>query len=405
MEINDYSQDNFLDLFGGKAGEAKPSGFAATGVDKEISILSTTETTTLAASTTDTTTTVASSTTDTTTASASTTDTTTEVDIFAVGADDKKKEPVKYDFSDISGYYQDRIKSGKFVQIKEDTADGKTVDFIPKTPEEYDEVFELQINHRLEKEKTNLVKQIYQSKTPAWQAVLKYSELVDDPSEVLPFIQGVKNVESVAQADETTPEGAERIVRARLQQRGETPELIEQQVETLKGADKLLSTAKVYKPLIIQEEQTSLTQLMQERQAEQQQYMQMVEEIEQKALVAIEAPIFGKQKLTKDEKAVVYDMIAFPSEETKGYNIFSKIDGLFSSGKPEDFETLKLVSLLVGGKKDAVIKYIASGAANATAASLQKTLRVAATTNSSSNTDADEPITVKRTQFSGRFGR
>src|SRR6187399_1368149 len=248
MDIKEVIEGDFINLFGGnnsQAAQGSGTGFSAVGIDKNVSILSTTDTTTQA-STTDTTTTVASSTTDTTTASASTTDTTTEVvNIFA---NDGKTvtDPVKHEFADISGYFNDRIKSGKFVKIEVDGEDGKPTVFVPKTPEDFDEVIDLQVDYRLEKERKNLVQQVYQSKSPAWQAVLKYSELVDDPSEVVPFIQGVRTVESVAQVDENTEEGAERVVRARLQQRGDTQELIDQQVETLKGADKLVATAKVY---------------------------------------------------------------------------------------------------------------------------------------------------------------
>lgn len=412
MSVNSMNPEQYVDLFGGGATAKPKTGFLAGGAGGVVDIFnssSTTDTTTTtSASTTDTTTAVSSSTTDTTTtvSSSSTTDSTTIADIF--GADPEKgkggRKP-KYDFSDIKGYFEDRIKTGKFVKIEDVNEAGEPVTFVPSTPEEFDEVIQLQVEHRVGEQKKSIMQQVYQSKSPAWQAVLKYSELVDDPSEVVPFIQGVRTMESVANVDENTAEGAEKVVRARLLQKGDTPELVEQQVDTLKAADKLVSTAKVYKPMIIQQEQAALQQMMHERQQEEQQYLKMVETIEKSAVKAIEAPMFGKHKLTKDEKALVYDMIAYPSEQQGGYQIFNAIDELY---KKNDFETLKLISLIAGGKKEAIINYIAAGASDKTAEGIQRKLRVAGTSSASSNNDNfpdDAPPVVRRTKFSGQFGR
>lgn len=400
MDINTVNPNQFIDLFGtgGVATPTKTPGFVAGVAPDLVDILSTTETTTVP-STTETTT----STTETTTASASTTETTTLVNIFEEEEKGKPGRKPKSEIADLPTYFEDRIKSGKFVKIEEDAPDGSKKVFIPKTPEDFDEVFEIQLNYRLEQEKKQLAQQVYQSKSPAWQTVLKYSELVDDPSEIVPFIQGIKTIESVGQIDENTSEGAEKIVRSRLQQKGDTPELIDQQIEALRTGEKLIPTAKVYKPMIIQEEQVNLSQMIQEKQREEQQYLQMVDTIEKNAVQAIETPLFGKQKLSKEEKAIVYDMIAYPSEETKGYPIFSAIDELYEKG---DFETLKIISLLAAGKKDAVFSYISSHAATATAAGLQRTLRVASTSSSSTGDQNTEttPVVTRR-QYSGKFGR
>lgn len=419
MEIKSVQENQYIDLFGSQAGPAKKenTGFVAGGSQEGVDLFalsnSTTDTTTqvASASTTDTTT-ESPSTTDTTTQSSSTTDTTTTaVDLFgAAVADDKKpgRKP-KYDFSDMSGYYEDRVKAGKFVKIEEDAEDGSKKLFVPKTPEDFDEVIDLQVNYKVGQQKEKIVQQVYNSKSPAWQAVLKYSELVDDPSEVVPFIQGVQTMESVAQVDESTPEGAEKVVRIRLLQKGDTPELVDEQINTLKAAEKLVPTAKVYKPLIIQQEQAQLGQMIQARKAEEADYLQMVETVEKTAIKAIETPLLGKHKMNKEEKALVYEMIAYPSEETKGYGIFSAIDNLFTKGDADSFETLKLISLLAGGKKDALINYISSGVANQTAANLQRTLRVASSAAASSGNDSGEieekVATVNRNQYSAKFGR
>lgn len=407
METNTVTQEQFIDLFG--TGAAKVSGanqgFTNDGI-KDTDIFSVTDTTTVvSASTTDTTTVAPSSTTDTTTADpSSTTDTTTvAVDLFADEKGKAGRKP-KYDFSDMAGYFEDRVKSGKFVKIEEDAEDGSKVAFIPKTPEDFDEVIDLQVNYRLDQEKKAMVQQIYQSKSPAWQTVLKYSELVDDPSEILPFIQGVKTIESVAQVDEGTEEGAEKIIRVRLEQKGDTEELIDEQIEALRGADKLLSTAKVYKPMIIQNEQRQLSEMIRQKEEDDRGYLQMVAEIEKNALKEIESPIIGKQKLSKEEKALVYEMIAYPSEETKGYPIFNAIDALFAKG---DFQTLKMIALLAGGKKDSFINYVSTGAADKTANDFQRKLRVVGSTSIGKDdvSSSDQVPVVNRNRYTGGFGR
>ena len=411
MDINSVKENEFIDLFGGAAAPAaaKQAGGFVTGTPNDVDIfsLSATDTTTVVSASAEETTTVSASTDESTTVQSSSTEETTTkpVDIFAAEEKAKAGRKPKYDFSDMSGYYEDRVKSGKFVKIEEDAEDGTKRVFVPKTPEDFDEVIELQVNYKLGQEKNKAIQQAYQSKSPAWQAVLRYSELVDDPSEVVPFIEGVRTMESVAQVDENTPEGAEKIVRTRLLQKGDTPELVDEQIQTLRSAEKLVPTAKAYKPLIIQQEQAQLSQMIQERKAQEAEYLQMVEAVEKNAVKAIETPLLGKHKLTRDEKAVVYDMIAVPSEETKGYGIFQAIDDLYTKG---DYETLKMMALLAGGKKEALLNYISAGAATATAANLQRTLRVASSSTSSGNDSGEieeKVITVNRNQYSSKFGR
>jgi hypothetical protein len=402
MDITQVAPETYVDIFaapGSPDAGPKPmtANFGASNHNVDIFNSSTTDTTTAA---------VQDSTTDTTTVAASTTDTTTiNTDILGVDDTNKGKDKApKPDFN-FSSYFEDRVRGGKFVAIKEQAEDGTEKFFIPKTAEEFDEVLELQVNHRLSQEKQNLDKQWYQSKSPAWQAVAQYAELTDDPSEILPFIEGVRVMESVKDIDPATPEGAETIVRLRLEQKGDSADVIEEQVEVLKTADKLLSTAQKYKPLILEEERAQLAQMVQEREAEEQEYNNMVLSIRDGAIKAIESPIFGKQVLRQDEKAAVYSLIAIPSEETKGYPIYTAIDNLFREG---DFETLKQVALFLS-KKDSFIKYIASSAANATAADLQKKLRVATDHRPASGNDdgrgADANPSIQRPKYTGRFGR
>jgi hypothetical protein len=185
---------------------------------------------------------------------------------------------------------------------------------------------------------------------------------------LIPFIQGVQTIQSVANIDENEIDGAEQIVRARLAQRGDPDEVIDQQIEALKTTDKLVSTAKQYKPIIMQQEQQFLARQMAEKQEEDKRYMQMVSELREAAIQELEKPIFGKTKLKQEEKAVIYDLIGEPSQDTQGYAIYSAIDGLFEK---KDFKTLKEIALLLS-KSDSFYNYLGANVANQTAASLEK---------------------------------
>lgn len=308
--------------------------------------------------------------------------------------------------SDLAGYYQDRIKNGKFVPIDIDDEKGNSVPFIPKTAEEYDEVLELQIQYRLDEAKKDMEKKWFSSKSPAWQAVSRYSELLDDPTQMIPFLSNVRTMASVANLDENENDGAEQIVRTRLLQNGDTEEIISQQIQSLKTTDTLKKTAQLYKPLIIQQEQAALQTQMREKQEQDRQYKLLVNEIRDNALKSIEAPVFGKTKLKNEEKAAIYDLIAEPVEETQGYGIYSVIDNLFEK---KDFEKLKELALLLTNR-DAFMSYLGTSVANATAAQLERKLRLAGEARKSSGNDFHEEqqqARITRDQFKSKptFGR
>jgi hypothetical protein len=327
-----------------------------------------------------------------------------EADIL--GDNKGQAQPQGSVLSDLSSYYQDRIKNGKFIAVMDVDKDGKEIPFVPKTAEEYDEVLELQIQHRMQTAKKDMEKSWYNSKSPAWKAVSRYAELVDDPTQLIPFLQGVRTLTSVANLDENDLEGAEAIVRTRLAQNGDPEDVIKQQIDSLKTTNTLVSTAKAYKPIILHQEQAYLQNEFRQKEDQDRQYYQMVQELRDSALKSIEAPVFGKTKLKQDEKAAIYDLIAEPAEDTQGYGIFNALDDLFEK---RDFERLKEVALLISNR-DAFMNYLGTSVANATAASLERKLRLAGESRSASGNDFHEENTgqprVTRNQFKKpSFGR
>jgi len=386
MEVTDLTNEQVADIFNDLAtssqksfgrGTDEPNTDLTSSITEEITQASTTETTT-----------------------ASTTETTTVAPDLTDEPDNKPGRKPKYNFTDTVGYFEDRVKTGKFLKIEEEIEGEKKL-FIPKTPEEMDEFFEIQINTKLEQKYKETEQQWYQSKSPAWQAVAKYAEMVDDPSEVLPFIQGVKTINSVKDIDEKDIEGAEKIIRIRLQQRGEPDDIIEDQIDSLKTTDKLIATATKFKPMILQDEAAYLQERMQEAKIQQDNYIQMVSSIREKAIETIESPFLGKQKLKNEEKAVVYDLIAAPSVETGGYKIYNAIDNLFEKG---DFKLLAKVALLIA-KEEALTNYLSLDAVNKNAQQLERKLRVSGQMQGSGAEEEinDQQPVVQRRRFDSGF--
>lgn len=309
----------------------------------------------------------------------------------------EKEETIEENkITSIEEYFQDRLNSGLFVPIEDENSQK----FIPKTAEEFDEIFKLQIDHKLAEKEKELEEGWYGTKSRAWQAVAKFAEITDDPSEIIPYITGVKNITNISNLDPEDLSSAEKIVRTRLEQRGESEDIIEEQIEALKTTDKLVATAQKYKPLIVQEEQRNLQQLEHQKQQQNIEYINMITAIRENAVKSIETPIFGK-KLRREEQAAIYDLIAEPDPESRGYAIYSAIDKLFESG---DFEKLKKVALLLVSE-DSLINYASQASTQKMAGELQKKLRVAAQFKGSGDESSPEAQTIVRKKYEGKFGR
>lgn len=393
MDISQLTESQFVDLFnsptdtsGAASGSTPKFGMSEQSVD--LFNPSLTETTTLTPSTTDT-----------TTLAPSTTETTTqkpldEVDLLGGSGNEEGKtgpgRPPKYDFSDLSGYFEDRTKKGLFAPVKITDDKGEEIDFIPKTPEEFDEVIQMQIDHKLGEAIQDVDKQWYGSKSPAWQLVAKYAENVTHPSELLPMIQGVQTIESIAKVDESQVEGAEQLVRMQLLKTGNPQELVDAQVEALKTTNKLVETAQKIKPAMLQQEQQQMARLQQDQQRQIDDYRNMVVDIRDNAIKAIEQPL-GKEKLKQDEKAAIYELIAVPDEATRGYGIFNKIDELFDK---KDFDKLRKIALLLTNE-ESFTKYVTAGVQEKVAEGLQKKLRIASENRGTSATDTATGNTSK----------
>jgi hypothetical protein len=378
MKFNEVDQNEFADILGMGSGEDAFKPFKITGTEDETDILGLAEEV---------------EETDPLTTQVQTEvqeENEEDVDILGQGeekpeeADKKPGRKPKYDFSDISGYFQDRFKANKLIPIVGE--DDNPIEL--KTPEDFDLVIEENIKYQVEQKAKELEKTWYEKKSPAWKAIAQYAEYVQNPTELVPFLQGVDNIQTVSQVDENTLEGAEQIVRYQKQLAGTPTDVIEEEIEALKSTDKLISSASKIKPALIQREERELARMQQEAQQREIQYWTLVQEYEKKARTVIDAPLFGKVKLPNEEKAEIYDLIAVPNEESGGYAIYSEIDKLYENA---DFETLREVALLLK-KKDKYQKYVSQREVQKTGQDLQRKIRLATESKTSSGgmDDVDE---------------
>lgn len=105
------------------------------------------------------------------------------------------------------------------------------------------------------------------------------------------------------------------------------------------------------------------------------------------AIENIEKPLFG-EKLSQEDKAIVYDLIAAPNQELGGYPIFAALDNLYEQ---KDFETLREIALLIANKQK-YYTYASKAATIKTASDLQRRLRVQLETDKKSSSKDDPEI-------------
>lgn len=292
-----------------------------------------------------------------------------EADILEDKAATAGRKP-KYDFTEITGYFQDRIKNNKLIGLVDQ--DDKPVEL--KTPEDFDRIIDENINYQVSEYKKAVDANWHESKSPAWKAIARYADKVDNPADVIPFLQGVQNMQSVSAIDEKTIEGAEAIVRYYKQTTGSPADVINDEVDSLKSTDKLVAAATKLKPAILQQEAQYLGQLQAKAEQEERQYWTMVEDYEKSARAVISQPLFGA-KLKPEEQNEIYNMIAIPNEEAGGYMIYTAIDDLYQK---KDFETLRKVAMLLR-KEDNFLKYASQKAVATSAAAVQNKIRLATT--------------------------
>ncbi len=251
----------------------------------------------------------------------------------------KEKEEEKQSPLDLKNYFDLRIKEGKFLPLE----DGKM-----ESPEDIDALIEANFDHKIQEIKESAIKSAYEGKSAAWKYVLSSAEKFQNPSDLIPLLTGVNNIDTISELDPTNEQQAETIVRIALTRRNEAPEVIEDQIAMFKENKKLETMAGKYQPILVNEENKKLVELQKQKEQEDLSNLEMIKQIHEGAVANLETPFLGRHKLKNEEKAAIYELIAEPSEEQGGYKIFTEIDNLYEK---KDFETLREIALLLNNKK------------------------------------------------------
>ena len=209
---------------------------------------------------------------------------------------------------------------------------------------------------------------------------------------LIPLLQGVQNIDTVSQLDPENENEAETIVRTALKRRNEPTEIIEDQLNTFKENKTLVSLAKKYQPILINEENQRMAQIQKEKALEEQRAIQLISQIHDKAIENLESPFLGKHKLKLEEKQAIYDLIAEPTSPAGGYKIFEAIDNLYEK---QDFETLREIALLLSNK-DSHRKYMGVSIGNQIGENLLRKLKT--TTTATTSFEQEEPTKPKLTK-------
>jgi hypothetical protein len=284
--------------------------------------------------------------------------------------EDKNKVDPK-DFNSVKSIFEELIKNNQLLPLEDEKLE---------TPEDIQALINANVIHQVEEFKSNENNSWYASKSPAWRIVAEFSEKVQHPSELLPFIQSVQTIEVVSDLNAKEEEDAEKIVRMALVSRNESQDIIDETISTYKDNGKLSILAEKYQPALIQQEKNKMESLSKQKEQDEIDNYQMIKQIHEDAIKVLETPFMGKHKMKKEEKAAIYNLIAAPDENSGGYRIFSEIDNLYET---KNFEKLRMIGLLLTDDV-AYNTYIGMNAVGASAERMMRKVKTTSTGNTTS---------------------
>lgn len=268
-------------------------------------------------------------------------------------------------------------------------SDGKDGYVIPETWEDVVELLEDNkknwIDSSKAKDEQELMDRIYSSKSPAWQFVIQNSHLFNDPSELIPLLTAVQNIEYGKSLDTSEPEDQEKIVRATLSLQGLSAVDIESEIEDLKDRDRLEDRSKALKPILDRYNQANASKILEEKQAEEQKkatfwnnyYKNLEDNI-------FRAKDVDGVKIKNEHKQLIASAL-IPDEDIGGLPIYTIIDNLVAAG---NFKLLSKIALL-GVDEKLFDSYFLTKKADMKADGIQRVLRQVGTSSNTTDVDTD----------------
>lgn len=274
-------------------------------------------------------------------------------------------------------------------------------------PDTFEEVLELiednkksWIEESKTKDKQELFNELLSTKSPAWQFVLENSNKYNDPSELLPLLTSVQNIEYSNSLDISNEEDQVKIIRATLSIQGLSASDIESEIEDLKERGKTENRATALKPILDKYNETKIEKILQEKEQE---------EIKKQTFwngyyQNLENSVFKAKELDgiklKNEHKQLIASALIPDDNIGGLPIYTLIDNLVANG---NFKVLSKIALL-GTDEKLFDSYFLTKKADKAAEGVQRILRQTGT-NSNSTEFETETQKIKPIKKSyGYFG-
>lgn len=218
---------------------------------------------------------------------------------------------------------------------------------------------------------TNVEEQIYKTKSPVWQTLLKYAEEARDISEIAPLFNTIQESYMEAQLDPSNPEHQEEIIRIHGSLQGLDEQTIIDDIQDLKERGKLEERATKLKPSLDNFNQQRIQQAIAQKEYEEQQKAAYLQNYYTSVLENVIKPeTVGGLKLNEQHKQLVASTLV-PDPELGGLPIYSIIDNLLQQGQ---FDILSKIALLATDPKS-FDNYYSTKIDGNVAAALQKRLR------------------------------
>jgi hypothetical protein len=289
----------------------------------------------------------------------------------------------------------DLIKDGKLFGFE----DGKI-----ETKADLIELLEANKKAGLEEKEEDVFQRVFQSQTPAMQFLMTHAARVQNPQELLPLLTSTSNIEKVESLDESKPADQERIVRLKMKLAGDPDDVIDSEIQDLKDRAKLEEKAKVYKPVISQYYQRETQKIVAQKQEEDRQMQQTFDNNRRAIISTLEAKELDGLELKRNQKGLVWEMLAEPREEYDGgVGIYKVIDDLFMKG---DFKKLSKLALLAADEKEFDSVYstkLRMQNADSVARKLQTTNRSAGPTQDDTDDDNKQRVIQRPVNKTGSF--
>ena len=274
-------------------------------------------------------------------------------------------------------------------------------------PETFDEVLELiednkksWIESAKAKDQEELIEEVLSKKSPAWQFLIKNSELYENPADLVPLITAVQNQEYSNNLDPTNEADQEKIIRASLSIQGLPASAIEEEITDLKERDRLGKKASDLKPVLDKYNAEQTAKELGKKTEEN----KKTKEFWDKYYNNLEETVFKSKdldgvKLKNEHKQLIASAL-IPNDEIGGLPIYSIIENLVATGN------LKVLSkmTLLGLDESLFDNYFITNKADKKAESVQRVLRQQNTGSGSSDSDQTQKINPIKKSSYGYFG-